>query len=473
MSFSLINQIIHGDCLEKLKDIDNESIDCIVTDPPYGYSFMNKDWDKAVVSVETWKECLRVMKAGAFAFIMSSPRQDVLCKMILNLIDAGFETNFTSIYWTYASGFPKAANVSKLVDKRNGRNQDTYKPFSDYLKQKRLEKKLSMNEIDRILGTNTAYSWWEGRLSGVQLPSKFYYDKLKTILDLDNRFDELIDREEAEREIIGKSQYAGRRPNDRSEFNLMDKFTGGKYDYNVTKSATEQAKKLDGSYAGFQPKPALEVILTVMKPLSEKSFVDQALKNGKGITWLDDCRIPFQNDSWNHRPKHSEKKTYGEYEPTETYSNDKGRFPANLIVSDDALNDGKNHKVGNINQTKGNRKNTYGIYNEGPTYAKEGDSGSYSRYFDLDAWFLAIPKASASERNKGLENEPTRKSVNDGRKINCDVPQQRGMTFKQNFHPTVKPLKLMSYLITMGSRENDLILDPFCGSGTTCIAATM
>ena len=66
-----------GPCQDQLKAIDSDSIDCMVTDPPYGYSFMNKDWDKAVVGVDTWKECLRVLKPGAFAFIMSSPRQDV------------------------------------------------------------------------------------------------------------------------------------------------------------------------------------------------------------------------------------------------------------------------------------------------------------------------------------------------------------------------------------------------------------
>src|SRR5258708_39735357 len=59
---------------------------------------------------------------------------------------------------------------------------------------------------------------------------------------------------------------------------------------------SDQAKQLDGSYGGFQPKPAVEVILVAMKPLSEKTFVDQALKNGKGITWLDDCRIPYESD---------------------------------------------------------------------------------------------------------------------------------------------------------------------------------
>jgi len=109
------NKIIQGDCKERLKEIADNSIDCVVTDPPYGFSFMNKEWDKAVVGVPTWKEVLRVMKPGAFAFIMSSPRQDVLSRMIVNLEDAGFETGFTSLYWTYSSGFPKALNVEKSI----------------------------------------------------------------------------------------------------------------------------------------------------------------------------------------------------------------------------------------------------------------------------------------------------------------------------------------------------------------------
>jgi site-specific DNA-methyltransferase (adenine-specific) len=67
-----MEEIIHGDCLEKLKEIEEGSVDCIVTDPPYGYSFMGKDWDKAVVGVETWKECLRVLKPGAFAFVLDT-----------------------------------------------------------------------------------------------------------------------------------------------------------------------------------------------------------------------------------------------------------------------------------------------------------------------------------------------------------------------------------------------------------------
>jgi hypothetical protein len=149
----LFDNLYLGDCLEVLKTFPDESIDTIVTDPPYGYSFMNKDWDKAVIGVETWKECLRVLKPGAFAAIMSSPRQDVLARMIVNLQDAGFRTDFTSLYHTFASGFPKAANVSKLVDKRNDRLFDT--SVKDYLNQQRDKKGLTFNQINSYLGTAT------------------------------------------------------------------------------------------------------------------------------------------------------------------------------------------------------------------------------------------------------------------------------------------------------------------------------
>ena len=57
-----MNNLILGDCLEKLKDINTQSIDAVITDPPYGISFMQNKWDYDVPSVELWKECLRVLK---------------------------------------------------------------------------------------------------------------------------------------------------------------------------------------------------------------------------------------------------------------------------------------------------------------------------------------------------------------------------------------------------------------------------
>jgi site-specific DNA-methyltransferase (adenine-specific) len=406
-----LNKLYCGDCLDKMKDIDDNYIDLMVTDPPYGYSFMGKDWDKAVMGVEYWRECYRVLKDGAFAFIMSSPRQDVLSRMIVNLQDAGFNTGFTSIYWTYASGFPKAYNIAKGV-----------------------EGKIK-------LGTANWAEW--DRLDGEKGIRQMGYYKT-------NAED-------------------GNRPNN---YNGTERTTK----VNLT---THEAKSLAGSYAGFQPKPAVEVILVVMKPLSEKTYVEQAMKNGKGVTWLDDGKIPTTEDlSVHYNSIRKSDDTMGERigkfgfrqgkdshaEPPKV----QGRFPANLLVSDDVLNDGLDRKS---NKSNNDKSASGGIWNEstghpaGDTY---DDSGSFSRYFDLDKWweklnelpeslqrtfpFIITPKANKGERNEGCGELVDKKS------------------YTQNNHPTVKPIKLISYLITLGSRQDDIILDPFLGSGTTAVA---
>ena len=70
-----MNDIIHGDSYELIKKLDSDSVDLLCTDPPYGISFMGKAWDKAVPPVSFWEDCLRALKPGAFAFVMSLPRQ--------------------------------------------------------------------------------------------------------------------------------------------------------------------------------------------------------------------------------------------------------------------------------------------------------------------------------------------------------------------------------------------------------------
>lgn len=417
--------ILHGDVLEKLKDIESESIDLIATDPPYGYSFMNKDWDKAVIGVNVWKECLRVLKPGSWAFVMSAPRQDVLSHMIVNLSNAGFKTDFTSIYWAYASGFPKAMNISKAVDKKLGTFED--------------------------------------------------------------------------REGTGEIKTAGyiRKGRTDEEIFLSQKTISSAQE--VTKPASPQAKALDGSYAGYQPKPAVEVILVAMKPLSEKNYVEQAMKNTKGVTWLDDVRIPYQpNDKTGFRPNlygndyESISNKYGGYGSKISEQNPQGRFPANLLVSDDSLDTGKKTKSSGGMGDKSIKSSTslYSGYDsrDNNSLGGFGDSGDFSRYYSLDAWeaqFIVTPKPSKSEKNKGLKKYMYKtdvyegkypnsgiigEKVNDGRETEMDTPYQRGETIRQNVHPTVKPVSLFKYLITMGSRPNDIVLDPFMGSGTTAIA---
>ena len=117
--------LLLGDSKDVLKTIKDGSIDLLATDPPYGIEFMGKSWDKVLPPKEIWTECYRVLKPGSFIAVMSSPRSDVLYRMIKDLEDAGFDMSFSPILWTYHTGFPKASDTSKMIDKR-GENGEKY-----------------------------------------------------------------------------------------------------------------------------------------------------------------------------------------------------------------------------------------------------------------------------------------------------------------------------------------------------------
>ena len=432
--------IIEGDALAELQKLETDSVDLIATDPPYGYSFMGKDWDRAVPSVAVWGECLRILKPGGFAFVMCAPRQDCLGKTVSSLSDAGFEMGFSSIYWAYGSGFPKAQNIGVTIDKRECQRQ----------LEAKLGRKATKDEMEK--------AWKQfRRVVGTKLGQPGYSLAAE----------------------LNPGGYSGMRYDPERECS-------------VTTPATPEAQALDGSYAGFQPKPALEVILVCMKPLSEKSYVKQALKDGKGVTWLDEGKIPCEKPHHDEAGRPSASSSFIGKQSA-WFSDKRGRFPANLLVSDDVLDDGRERSSGLLQKEylSDTTQHTYGKWNH-RSGAVIGDSGSFSRYFDLDRWwtervkllpqsvqqtfpFLIVSKPTKAEKNRGCEELPEQRS----RKWRDDT----GMKYTgsgnprtekdKNFHPTVKPLKLMSYLITLGSREKDLVLDPFVGSGTTCVAAQM
>jgi len=114
-----------GDCLDVLKTIPENSVDSIVTDPPYGLSFMGKKWDYDVPSVEIWKECLRVLKPGGHLLAFAGTRTQH--RMAVRIEDAGFEIR-DCIMWHYGSGFPKSLDVSKAVDKLQGNEREHVGP---------------------------------------------------------------------------------------------------------------------------------------------------------------------------------------------------------------------------------------------------------------------------------------------------------------------------------------------------------
>jgi DNA modification methylase len=110
-----------GDCLDVLKTFDDNSFDSIVTDPPYGLSFMGKKWDYDVPSVEIWVECFRVLKPGGHLLAFAGTRTQH--RMAVRIEEAGFEIR-DMIAWVYGSGFPKSHDVSKAIDKAAGAERE-------------------------------------------------------------------------------------------------------------------------------------------------------------------------------------------------------------------------------------------------------------------------------------------------------------------------------------------------------------
>jgi len=121
MSEEKLINLLRGDCLEQMKTLPDNSVDSIVTDPPYGISFMAKKWDYDVPKVEVWKEAMRVLKPGGHALIACGTRTQH--RMVVNIEDAGFEIRDV-VSWIYGSGFPKSLNVSKAIDKSAGAERE-------------------------------------------------------------------------------------------------------------------------------------------------------------------------------------------------------------------------------------------------------------------------------------------------------------------------------------------------------------
>jgi site-specific DNA-methyltransferase (adenine-specific) len=134
--------IYSGDCLDVLRTLPADSVDAIVTDPPYGLSFMGKKWDYDVPSEAIWRECLRVLKPGGHLLAFAGTRTQH--RMAVRIEDAGFEIR-DMIAWVYGSGFPKSLDVSKAIDKAAGAEREIVGVHPDAAK--------------RTSGTVTASGW--------------------------------------------------------------------------------------------------------------------------------------------------------------------------------------------------------------------------------------------------------------------------------------------------------------------------
>jgi site-specific DNA-methyltransferase (adenine-specific) len=109
-------QILQGDNRQTLKTLADNSIDAIVTDPPYGIDFLGKSWDANTGALETYQECLRVLKPGGHIVAFSAAR--TYHHLAITLEQAGFEIR-DQIMWIYSSGFPKSQDVGKSIERTN------------------------------------------------------------------------------------------------------------------------------------------------------------------------------------------------------------------------------------------------------------------------------------------------------------------------------------------------------------------
>jgi len=364
--------IIQGDSTVELKKLEDNSVDSIVTDPPYGLSFMGKKWDYDVPSVEIWVECIRVLKPGGYLLAFAGTRTQH--RMAVNIEDAGFEIR-DMIAWVYGSGFPKSHNISKAIEKKNGVLEET---------------------------TSTLFNNPGGK-----------------------------------RDLSKRSDY------------------GYKFE-----PKGDEAKQWEGW--GTALKPALEPITVARKPLSEKTVAENVLKYGTGGINIDESRVGTEEIKINGGKVFPEGGGCKWKEINETRQ---GRFPANFIHSgeDEVVGlfpDTKASTKSGYNFEQSNNDNTAHVINNIKSGIHFGDSGSAARFF-------YCAKASKSDRNDGLDDFEEKQYSHDGRNKTIENAYQRNKSISANNHPTVKPTKLMQYLVRLVTPKGGTVLDPFMGSGST------
>jgi len=157
-------RLINNDCIAAMKEMEDNSVDSIVTDPPYELGFMGKSWDASGIAfkIEVWQQALRVLKPGGHLIAFSGSR--TYHRMAVAIEDAGFQIR-DQIMWVYGSGFPKSLNISKAIDKSAGAEREVVGKGAGYGHQddKEIDQKYGFKADYNITAPATdAAKQWDG-----------------------------------------------------------------------------------------------------------------------------------------------------------------------------------------------------------------------------------------------------------------------------------------------------------------------
>jgi len=432
--------IIRADCLDWLPTLGAESVDSCVMDPPAGISFMGREWDSdrggrrawVAWATQVFGECLRVCKPGAHGLVWALPRTSHWTAWALE--DAGWEVRDV-VHHIFGSGFPKSLDVSKTIDKA-----------ADYQLQAVIRRSAveAVESAGLNLPSNSRHDWTVGE----HAPGNKWWTEFQRWLP------KLTDeqRECVEGEIVARVQKSA------GWFTSRDI-------YEVRAPATPEAAQWDGWGTGL--KPAVENWILVRKPLSEKTIAMNVLRWGTGALNIGACRIGTEPAFLNRKGQVASGGLLNKVEGERITSGGPGRWPANLVLSEDA--------AVALDEVVGERKGFSG--GGGPLrfagarggtkrddYSYYGDTGGPSRFFYCS-------KVSRAEAEAGLIGVlpcvvcgglHTETHLNaKGQEVRCH----------RNNHPTRKPIKLMEWLCRLVTPPGGTVLDPFAGSGSTLIAA--
>lgn len=171
-----------GDNRIIMPELETESVDSIVTDPPYELGFMGKGWDRSGIAydVNVWRECLRVLKPGGHLLAFGGSR--TYHRLACAIEDAGFEIR-DQIQWIYGSGFPKSLDVSKAIDKMRNDGTDFVLRCTVWIADRCDALGLTRGDLDRATGTSDMGGWWASRLAHrCVIPTLEQWRKLEPLL---------------------------------------------------------------------------------------------------------------------------------------------------------------------------------------------------------------------------------------------------------------------------------------------------